>query len=307
MTDRVIVSHLVKTYGDLRAVDDLSFTVESGCVLGFLGPNGAGKSTTMKIVTGFLPASAGRVRVCGHPIDAEPLAAKRCLGYLPEGAPAYGEMTPWQFLNFVADIRRLPRRRARLDQTIGRLELESVLHRPVDTLSKGYRRRVGLAQAILHDPRVLIMDEPTDGLDPNQKRQVRDFINEMARDKIIIVSTHILEEVDAMCTRAIIISGGRLLADDAPEGAARALPLPPRGDRRPRAGRRRARRTGRARRGGAGRAGRRRRPDPAAEARAGAGGGRARGAGPPRPGRGAAARPERAPGRRVPHPDPERP
>ena len=218
MTDRVVVSHLVKTYGELRAVDDLSFTVEAGCVLGFLGPNGAGKSTTMKIVTGFLPASAGRVRVCGHPIDTEPLAAKRCLGYLPEGAPAYGEMTPWQFLGFVADIRRLRRRRARLDQVVGRLELEPVLHRPIDTLSKGYRRRVGLAQAILHDPRVLIMDEPTDGLDPNQKRQVRDFINEMARDKIIVVSTHILEEVDAMCTRAIIISGGRLLADDAPAG-----------------------------------------------------------------------------------------
>ena len=160
MTDRVVVSHLVKTYGELRAVDDLSFTVESGCVLGFLGPNGAGKSTTMKIVTGFLPASAGRVLVCGHPIDAAPLAAKRCLGYLPEGAPAYGEMTPWQFLGFVADVRRLPRRRARLDRIVGRLELEPVLHRPIDTLSKGYRRRVGLAQAILHDPRVLIMDEP---------------------------------------------------------------------------------------------------------------------------------------------------
>ena len=218
MPDRVIVSDLVKTYGGLRAVDGLSFTVEAGCVLGFLGPNGAGKSTTMKIITGFLPASAGSVSVCGHPVDREPLAAKRCLGYLPEGAPAYGEMTPWQFLGFVADIRGLPRRQARLDQMIGRLELEPVLHRPIGTLSKGYRRRVGLAQAILHDPRVLVMDEPTDGLDPNQKRQVRDFINEMARDKIILVSTHILEEVDAMCTRAIIIAGGRLLADDTPEG-----------------------------------------------------------------------------------------
>ena len=217
MSGSVVVENLVKVYGDLHAVDDLSFEVGSGEVLGFLGPNGAGKSTTMKIITGFLPPTSGRVTVCGHPVETQPEAAKRCLGYLPEGAPAYSEMTPWQFLNFVADIRRPKDRRGRLDWVIGQLGLEPVLHRPVDTLSKGYRRRVGLAQSMLHDPRVLIMDEPTDGLDPNQKRQVRDFINEMAKDKTIIISTHILEEVEAICTRAIIVSAGKILVDETPE------------------------------------------------------------------------------------------
>ena len=221
MSESIAVENLVKVYGDLVAVDDLSFEVSPGEVLGFLGPNGAGKSTTMKIITGFLPPSSGRVTVCGHPVDAQPVAAKRCLGYLPEGAPAYSEMTPWQFLNFVADIRRPEDRRGRLDWVIEQLGLEPVLHRPVDTLSKGYRRRVGLAQAMLHDPRVLIMDEPTDGLDPNQKRQVRDFINEMAQDKTIIISTHILEEVEAICTRAIIVSAGKILADETPEALRR--------------------------------------------------------------------------------------
>lgn len=217
MSGSVVVENLVKIYGDLHAVDDLSFEVEPGEVLGFLGPNGAGKSTTMKIITGFLPPTSGRVSVCGHPVATEPREAKKCLGYLPEGAPAYSEMTPWQFLNFVADIRRPKDRRGRLDWVIGQLGLEPVLHRPVDTLSKGYRRRVGLAQAMLHDPRVLIMDEPTDGLDPNQKRQVREFINEMAQDKTIIISTHILEEVEAICTRAIIVSEGKILVDESPE------------------------------------------------------------------------------------------
>ena len=217
MSASVEVKNLVKIYGELHAVDDLSFSVSPGEVLGFLGPNGAGKSTTMKMVTGFLPPTSGHISVCGHSVDTEPLKAKRCLGYLPEGAPAYSEMTPWQFLNFIADIRRPANRRERLNWVIGQLGLETVLHRPVDTLSKGYRRRVGLAQAMLHDPRVLIMDEPTDGLDPNQKRQVREFINEMAHDKTIIISTHILEEVEAICTRAIIISEGRLLVDESPE------------------------------------------------------------------------------------------
>ena len=216
MSCSVVVENLVKTYGDLHAVDDLSFEVAPGEVLGFLGPNGAGKSTTMKIITGFLPPTSGRASICGHPVATKPREAKKCLGYLPEGAPAYSEMTPWQFLNFVADIRRPKNRRARLDWVIGQLGLEPVLHRPVDTLSKGYRRRVGLAQAMLHDPRVLIMDEPTDGLDPNQKRQVRDFINEMAQDKTIIISTHILEEVEAICTRAIIVSEGKILVDESP-------------------------------------------------------------------------------------------
>ncbi|MCY4610691.1 MAG: ABC transporter ATP-binding protein [Gammaproteobacteria bacterium] len=216
MSGSVVVENLVKIYGDLHAVDDLSFEVGPGEVLGFLGPNGAGKSTTMKMITGFLPPTSGRVSVCGHPVATKPQEAKKCLGYLPEGAPAYSEMTPWQFLNFVADIRRPENRRGRLDWVIGQLGLEPVLHRPVDTLSKGYRRRVGLAQAMLHDPRVLIMDEPTDGLDPNQKRQVRDFINEMAHDKTIIISTHILEEVEAICTRAIIVSEGKILVDEPP-------------------------------------------------------------------------------------------
>lgn len=214
---KVEVESLVKDFGPLRVIDDLSFSVSEGEVLGFLGPNGAGKSTTMKMITGFLPPTAGDASVCGHSIIQEPLQAKRILGYLPEGAPAYGEMTPWQFLNFVADIRQLPMRRQRLDYVIGRLELEPVLYRPVDTLSKGFRRRVGLAQAVLHDPKVLIMDEPTDGLDPNQKRHVRELIREMAREKIIIVSTHILEEVDAICSRLIIISSGRILVDETPE------------------------------------------------------------------------------------------
>ena len=217
MSASIEVRNLVKVYGDLRAVDDLSFDVEPGEVLGFLGPNGAGKSTTMKMITGFLPPTSGHASVCGHSVDADPIEAKRCLGYLPEGAPAYGEMTPWQFLNFIADIRRSAHRLERLSGVIEQLGLETVLHRPIDTLSKGYRRRVGLAQAMLHDPRVLVMDEPTDGLDPNQKRQVREFISEMAQDKTIIISTHILEEVDAICTRAIIISEGRLLADESPE------------------------------------------------------------------------------------------
>ncbi len=217
MTASVVVENLVKMYGDLRAVDGLNFRVEAGDVLGFLGPNGAGKSTTMKMITGFLPPTSGHISVCGHSVGERPLQAKRCLGYLPEGAPAYSEMTPWQFLNFIADIRKLEKRRERLDQVIGQLDLEPVLYRPVDTLSKGYRRRVGLAQAMLHDPAVLIMDEPTDGLDPNQKQQVRQFINEMARDKIIIVSTHILEEVEAICTRAMIIAQGKMLVDETPE------------------------------------------------------------------------------------------
>ncbi len=217
MAASVAVEGLVKTYGDLRAVDGLSFAVETGEVLGFLGPNGAGKSTTMKMITGFLPPTAGQASVCGYSVAEQPLQAKRCLGYLPEGAPAYGEMTPWQFLNFVADIRRPQNRSEQMDRVVGQLALEPVLHRPIDTLSKGYRRRVGLAQAMLHDPQVLIMDEPTDGLDPNQKQQVRQFISEMARDKTIIISTHILEEVEAICTRAIIIANGKVLVDETPD------------------------------------------------------------------------------------------
>ncbi len=214
------VQGLTKEYGRLRAVDNLSFRVEPGQVLGFLGPNGAGKTTTMRIVAGFLPATSGRVLVCGHDIETQSVAAKRRIGYLPEGAPSYPEMTPRSFLEFIAEARGMPaaRRRQRLDEVFALLHLERVLEQSIDTLSKGYRRRVGLAQAILHDPEVLILDEPTDGLDPNQKHEVRELISRMARDKIIVISTHLLEEVDAVCDRAIIIAHGKILADDTPRG-----------------------------------------------------------------------------------------
>jgi ABC-2 type transport system ATP-binding protein len=220
------INHLSKRYGGLTAVDDITFNVEPGQVLGFLGPNGAGKSTTMKMITGFLSPSSGSVRVCGHEIERSPLAAKQVMGYLPEGAPSYGEMTVEAFLSFIADIRSLQgeRRRQRLDDVIARLSLQGVLQQSIDTLSKGFRRRVGLAQAILHDPLVLILDEPTDGLDPNQKHEVRTLINDMAKDKIIVISTHILEEVDAVCNRAIIIARGKVLADDTPKGLAARSP-----------------------------------------------------------------------------------
>jgi ABC-2 type transport system ATP-binding protein len=209
---------LTKRYGALTAVDSITFKVEPGRVLGFLGPNGAGKSTTMKMIAGFLTPTAGRALVCGHDVVEDPIAAKRVIGYVPEGAPSYGEMNARQFLDFVADVRGLKgdRRHLRLDDVIERLRLDEVLEQPIDTLSKGFKRRVGLAQAILHDPPVLIMDEPTDGLDPNQKHEVRTLINAMAPDKTIIVSTHLLEEVHAVCTRAIIIAAGRILADATP-------------------------------------------------------------------------------------------
>jgi ABC-2 type transport system ATP-binding protein len=213
------VKQLTKRYGSLTAVDGVSFNVDAGEVLGFLGPNGAGKSTTMKMIAGFLAPTSGSVSVCGHDVEDEPIAAKSVMGYLPEGAPSYAEMTVAAFLEFIADVRGLTGadRRGRFDDVVGRLALGRVLNQPIETLSKGYKRRVGLAQAILHDPKVLVLDEPTDGLDPNQKHEVRTLIDAMARDKIIIISTHILEEVDAVCTRAIIIANGRILADDTPE------------------------------------------------------------------------------------------
>ena len=210
---------LTKKYGPLVAVDDLSFQVRPGEVLGFLGPNGAGKTTTMRIIAGFLPPTAGRATVCGFDVEAQATEAKRKIGYLPEGAPSYPEMTARSFLEFIADCRGLAGsdRVTRLDEIFGLLHLEPVLEQSIDTLSKGYRRRVGLAQAILHDPEVLILDEPTDGLDPNQKHEVRQLINQMSESKIIIISTHLLEEVDAVCNRAIIIAHGRILADDTPQ------------------------------------------------------------------------------------------
>ena len=211
--------NLSKNYGPLRAVDDISFSVRPGEVLGFLGPNGAGKTTTMRMLAGFVPASAGYAEICGFRIDSQPLEAKRLLGYLPEGAPSYGEMAPGEFLSFIGRIRGLhgAALKKRIDEVCARLQLAPVLKQPIETLSKGFRRRVGLAQAILHDPPVLILDEPTDGLDPNQKHEVRELINAMAAEKIIVISTHILEEVDAVCTRAIIIAGGQIVADETPE------------------------------------------------------------------------------------------
>ncbi len=213
---------LTKNYGPHTVVDKLSFRCEAGEVLGFLGPNGAGKSTTMKMVTGFVAPTAGTAVVCGHDIQSDTLAAQKRIGYLPEGAPLYAEMTPRQFLEFIADIRGLAgsKREERLDEVIERLHLGPVLAQTIDTLSKGFKRRVGLAQAILHDPDVLILDEPTDGLDPNQKHEVRQLIRSMSADKLIVISTHILEEVEAVCSRAIIIAAGKILADDTPDSLA---------------------------------------------------------------------------------------
>ena len=212
--------NLTKSYDGLLAVDDLTFSVEPGEVLGFLGPNGAGKSTTMRMLAGFITPTSGTGSICGHDVATDALAAKAVLGYLPEGAPHYGEMSVRSFLEFIADLRRLEgaQRKSRMDYVIGRLELEPVIAQTIETLSKGFKRRVGLAQAIIHDPKVLILDEPTDGLDPLQKHQVRTLIGEIAREKTIVISTHILEEVDAVCTRAIIVARGKLVADDTPAG-----------------------------------------------------------------------------------------
>ena len=214
------VKSISKYYGSLVAVDNLSFDVADGEVLGFLGPNGAGKSTTMKMLAGFLTPSSGTASINGHDVQRDSLAARQQLGYLPEGAPAYGEMTVLQFLRFIARCRGISKNaeNSSVGKAIETLNLGTVRNQAVDTLSKGFKRRLGLAQAIMHDPRVLILDEPTDGLDPNQKHEVRSLISNMAEDKIIIVSTHILEEVEAVCNRAIIIGHGRLLADDSPQG-----------------------------------------------------------------------------------------
>ena len=215
----VAVEGLSRRFGHLLAVDGISLAVERGEVLGILGPNGSGKSTTMKMITGFLAPSAGRVEVCGIDVAVDPVAAQRRLGYLPEGAPAYGDITTAAYLRFIADARRLfgaAGRRA-IGDIVERTGIAPVLHQPIETLSKGFKRRVGLAQALLHDPDVLILDEPTDGLDPNQKFEVRSLIREMSRDKAIVISTHILEEVETVCSRALIIAEGRIVADGTPE------------------------------------------------------------------------------------------
>jgi len=213
------IRNLQKRFANITAVDGVSFSVDRGEVLGFLGPNGAGKSTTMKMLTGFLHPSGGSATIGGHDITSDPLAAKKLVGYLPEGAPLYPDMPPESFLRFIAEIRGFSGAdaRARVADVVEKVSLKGVMHQPIETLSKGYKRRVGLAQAILHDPEVLVLDEPTDGLDPNQKHEVRGLIHSMAKNKVIILSTHILEEVEALCTRVIIIASGRLIVDCTPE------------------------------------------------------------------------------------------
>ncbi len=212
------IRNLSKHFGPIRAVDNVSFSVAQGEVLGFLGPNGAGKSTTMKMLTGFLTPTDGQALVCGHDVQVEPIQAKSKLGYLPEGAPLYPDMTPRRFLEFSAKVRGIPKseHKRRIDEAVDRVNLGQVLNQRMETLSKGFKRRVGLAQAILHDPPVLVLDEPTDGLDPNQKHEVRALIREMSREKAIVLSTHILEEVDAVCSRVILIAQGKLLVDEGP-------------------------------------------------------------------------------------------
>ncbi len=213
------VKDLVKTYGSKRAVNGVTFTVRRGEILGFLGPNGAGKSTTMKMITGFLKPDAGTATVDGIDVSVDPVAVKRKLGYLPESAPAYPEMTVAEFLSFIAEVRGFrthEAQRIQVDRAVALTHLEPVRHQTIETLSKGFKQRVGFAQALLHDPPALVLDEPTDGLDPNQKNEVRTLIRNMAAAKAVILSTHILEEVDAICTRVIIISQGRIVADETP-------------------------------------------------------------------------------------------
>ncbi len=219
MTLRIEIDDLAKYFGAIKAVDGVSFSVSKGEVLGFLGPNGAGKSTTMKMITGFLTPTRGTVRVCGYDVLTDPISVKAHLGYLPEGAPAYADMTPDGFLKFIAEIRGIKgaERRRAVDSAAERARITNVMYQPIETLSKGYKRRVGLAQSILHNPPVLILDEPTDGLDPNQKHEVRTLINEMAEDKAIIISTHILEEVHALCTRNVVIANGKVKFDGTPQ------------------------------------------------------------------------------------------
>lgn len=217
------VDNLRKTFGPIKAVDGISFTAQKGDVLGFLGPNGAGKTTAMRMLTGYLTPDSGSAQICGHDILRDSVKVRQSLGYLAEHAPAYDEMTVASFLDFICDARQIrgSQRQDALARVIAACAIQSVYHQTIETLSKGYRRRVGLAQALIHDPPVLILDEPTDGLDPNQKHEVRRLINAIAKEKCIIVSTHILEEVDAVCSRIIIIAGGRILVDSTPDALKR--------------------------------------------------------------------------------------
>jgi len=216
MTNLVEVQSLSKHFGPIRAVDGISFSVKKGDVLGFMGPNGAGKSTAMKIITGFLEADAGSVHVAGFDMSKDSLLARKKIGYLPESAPAYGEMTVTGFLEFVAQARELSDPDQAIARVVEMTGLKNVVHQSIETLSKGFKRRVGLAQALIHDPEVLILDEPTDGLDPNQKALVQDLIQSLSESKCIILSTHILDEVERVCNRALIISEGKILVDSTP-------------------------------------------------------------------------------------------
>ena len=214
----ITINELRRSFGPVTAVDGISFDVEKGQVLGFLGPNGAGKSTVMKMLACFLRPDSGTATVCGYDILKNPIEVRKSLGYLAENVPAYDDMTVGSFLNFVCDAREIngANRSKAMDRVVPMCSIESVYHQTIETLSKGYKRRVGLAQALIHDPEVLILDEPTDGLDPNQKHEVRKLINKMAKDKCIVISTHILEEVEAVCSRTIIISRGKILVDSTP-------------------------------------------------------------------------------------------
>jgi len=215
----IIVKELRRRFGAIVAVDGISFQAKKGDVLGFLGPNGAGKTTAMRMVACFLSPDSGTATVCGHDIINDSIEVRKSLGYLAERAPAYGEMTVGSFLGFICDARgiRGKARKEAIERIVALSAIESVYHQTIETLSKGYKRRVGLAQALIHNPPVLILDEPTDGMDPNQKHDVRELITTMAKDKCIVISTHILEEVDAVCNRAIIIESGRILVDSTPE------------------------------------------------------------------------------------------
>jgi ABC-2 type transport system ATP-binding protein len=217
------VRHLTKQFGSHLAVDDISFTAQKGEILGFLGPNGAGKSTTMRMITGFFPPTSGTVVIGGSDILSQSIAARKKIGYLPENAPVYPDMTVNRYLDFCAEIRGFSgvAKIQRVGETLERCFLTSVRHQAINTLSKGFKQRVCFAQSILHDPEYLILDEPTDGLDPNQKHEVRLMIREMSATKAIIFSTHILDEVDSVCSRAIIIADGKVVADDTPDGLRR--------------------------------------------------------------------------------------
>ena len=215
----IAVQSLTRHFGSIKAVDNISFTVDKGEILGFLGPNGAGKSTTMKMITTFLPPTSGTATVGGFDVIAQPLEARAKIGYLPESSPSYRDMNVFDFLMFAAEVRGYDgdERLNRVKKIMETCNLKEVAYQQIDTLSKGFRQRVGFAQAFLHDPEYLNLDEPTDGLDPNQKQEVRNLIKQMGREKCIILSTHILEEVEAVCSRAIIIGEGKIVADGSPE------------------------------------------------------------------------------------------